>query len=102
MKTRWIKPPLTGCASTRQAHAYVRWMGPDRSITDYSHIQVDRTAELDAWAEVLPALAVRVPVYGFVNNHFSGHSPANVRMLQSRLGQTPKDPAQLADQLGLF
>ena len=102
---RWIPRPWMlklAARPTATTHAYVRWMGPDRSITDYSHIQVDRTAELDAWAEVLPALAVRVPVYGFVNNHFSGHSPANVRMLQSRLGQTPKDPAQLADQLGLF
>jgi uncharacterized protein YecE (DUF72 family) len=77
-------------------------MGPDRKITDYSRVQVDRTAELDAWSEVLLALGVRVPGYGYVNNHFSGHSPANVRMLQSRLGQVPKDPAQLGAQLGLF
>lgn len=87
---------------TSSTHAYVRWMGPDRKITDYSHVQVDRTAELEAWAEVLPALAVRVPVYGYVNNHFSGHSPANVRWLQQAMGQAPKDPAQLGEQLGLF
>jgi len=87
---------------TSTTHAYVRWMGPDRSITDYSRVQVDRSAELDAWAEVLPALGVRVKVYGYVNNHFSGHSPANVRTLQAKLGQVPKDPAQLVDQLGLF
>ena len=87
---------------TSTTHAYLRWMGPDRRITDYSHVQVDRTAELESWLDVLPALAVRVPVYGYVNNHFSGHSPANVRWLQSKLGQVPKDPAQLQDQLGLF
>jgi uncharacterized protein YecE (DUF72 family) len=84
------------------AHAYVRWMGPDRSITDYSHVQVDRASELSTWLVVLPALAVQVPVYGYVNNHFSGHSPADVRLLQKRLGQTPVEPAQLVDQLGLF
>jgi uncharacterized protein YecE (DUF72 family) len=102
---RWIPRPWMlklAARPTSTTHAYVRWMGPDRSITDYSHIQVDRTGEIDAWAEVLPALGVRVPVYGYVNNHFSGHSPANVRMLQSRLGQTPRDPAQLTEQLGLF
>lgn len=87
---------------TSSTHAYVRWMGPDRAITDYSHVQVDRTAELESWAEVLPALSVKVPVYGYVNNHFSGHSPANVRWLQAKLGQVPKDPAQLKEQLGLF
>jgi uncharacterized protein YecE (DUF72 family) len=87
---------------TCTTHAYVRWMGPDRAITDYSHVQVDRTAELESWAAVLPALGVRVPVYGYVNNHFTGHSPANVRWLQSQLGQVPKDPAQLGVQLGLF
>ena len=41
-------------------------------------------------------------VYGYVNNHFSGHSPATVRVLQAKLGQLPKDPAQLREQLGLF
>jgi len=87
---------------TCTTHTYVRWMGPDRAITDYSHVQIDRTAELESWAEVLPALAVRVPVYGYVNNHFTGHSPSNVRWLQSKLGQVPKDPAQLGEQLGLF
>jgi uncharacterized protein YecE (DUF72 family) len=83
-------------------HAYVRWMGPDRSITDYSRVLVDRTAELESWAAILPSLAKSVKVYGYVNNHFSGHSPANIRWLQAKLGQVPKDPAQLAEQLGLF
>lgn len=102
---RWIPRAWmlkTAARPTATTHAYVRWMGPDRAITDYSKVLVDRSAELDAWAEVLPALSVRVPVYGYVNNHFSGHSPANVRMLQSRLGQVPKDPAQLTEQLGFF
>jgi uncharacterized protein YecE (DUF72 family) len=83
-------------------HAYVRWMGPDRALTDYSHLQVDRTAELEAWAAVLPSLAASVPVYGYVNNHFAGHSPASLRMLQTMLGQTPQDPTQLDEQFGLF
>lgn len=101
---RWIprRQMLSLVARPTAKHAYVRWMGPDRSITDYSHVQVDRAAELGAWLEVLPALAVQVPVYGYVNNHFSGHSPENVRLLQKQLGQAPKDPAQLDAQIGLF
>jgi hypothetical protein len=43
-----------------------------------------------------------VKVYGYVNNHFAGHGPANVRMLQGMLGQSPRDPADLRVQLGLF
>lgn len=84
------------------AHAYVRWMGPDRAITDFSRLQVDRTPELEAWAQVLPVLATKVKVHGYVSNYFAGHAPANVRMLQTMLGQVPKDPAQLTAQLGLF
>jgi uncharacterized protein YecE (DUF72 family) len=83
--------------------AYVRWMGPDRSLVDYSRVQVDRTRELDAWAEALRALAGGVrEVWGYVNNHFAGHSPASVRDLQHRLGQRPVAPEALGDQLTLL
>ena len=83
--------------------AYVRWMGPDRNIVDYSRLQVDRTKEIEAWAKVLPGLSTKVrAVYGYVNNHFAGHSPASVRMLQATLGQATVDPWQLGDQLALF
>jgi uncharacterized protein YecE (DUF72 family) len=83
--------------------AYLRWMGPDRSITDYSHLQRDRRAELDAWAAMMPVLQRQVrEVYGFVNNHFAGHAPASVRMLQQRLGIPSVDPAALSDQVPLF
>ncbi len=101
---RWIprKWMLKLAERPTAGYAYVRWMGPDRSLTDFSHVQVDRTAEIEAWAAVLPTLAKSVRVYGYVNNHFSGHSPANVRLFQAMLGQDPKDPAQLAEQLGLF
>lgn len=83
--------------------SYLRWMGPDRSITDYSQLQVDRSAELDAWAAVIPALQAQVrETFGFVNNHFAGHSPASVRMLQSRLGMDVVDPESIGEQPSLF
>jgi hypothetical protein len=37
-----------------------------------------------------------------VNNHFAGHSPATIRMLQERLGLPVVKPERLGDQLGLF
>ncbi|GJG87390.1 hypothetical protein tb265_25710 [Gemmatimonadetes bacterium T265] len=82
--------------------AYVRWMGANRDLVDYSRIQIDRTRELDAWADVLRALAAMVGVYGYVNNHFAGHSPQSVRDLQRRLGQPLVPPEELGEQLTLL
>lgn len=83
--------------------AYVRFMGPDRRIEDYSRVQVDRTAVLAGWAGPLAALAARVTaVHTYVNNHFEGHSPDSVRRLQGLLGERPFDPRQLAEQRELF
>jgi uncharacterized protein YecE (DUF72 family) len=82
---------------------YLRWMGPDREIVDYSRVQHDRARELDAWRKAIPVIASRVrTVYGYVNNHFSGHAPENVRELQRSFGLPVVAPAQLGDQLLLF
>ncbi len=81
---------------------YVRWMGPDREITDYSWVQYDRSEEIRAWAEVLRRVAHTKDVYGFFNNHFAGHSPASARALQGLLGQQPVDPESLREQRSLF
>lgn len=102
---RWIPRDwlLKLCAQPTADFAYLRWMGPDRRITDYSHLQEDRTTELDAWARMIPILEKQVKhVYGFVNNHFAGHAPASVRMLQERLGLAVVDPSTLGDQPSLF
>lgn len=102
---RWI-PRRTMLALAERPtadFAYIRWMGPDRDIVDYSRIQVDRTAEVNAWLRVLPSIARRVEtVYGYVNNHFSGHSPATLRELQRRLGLPVTEPEALGEQLLLF
>ena len=83
--------------------AYVRFMGSDRALSDFSRIQVDRTAELVEWRAALAALAERVEdVYVYVNNHFEGHSPASARKLQSLLGLPSVDPVTIADQPELF
>jgi uncharacterized protein YecE (DUF72 family) len=102
---RWIprRTMLLLADRPTAAFAYVRWMGPNRDLVDYSRIQVDRTRELEAWVSILPALAQKVrTVYGYVNNHFAGHSPATVRMLQEMLGLPVTDPAKLGEQLTLF
>lgn len=83
--------------------AYVRWMGPNRDIVDYSRIQFDRSRELEAWSHALQALDERVEdVWGFANNHFAGHSPSTARDLQTLVGQKPVMPAELGEQRSLF
>ncbi len=102
---RWIprKWLLELCERPTTDFAYVRWMGPDRAITDYSHVQVDRSAELDAWAAMIPVLQAQVrTVYGYANNHFAGHSPATIRMLQQRLGLPTVDIETIGEQTSLF
>lgn len=81
---------------------YVRWMGPNRDIVDYSHLQFDRSEEIRMWSEVLKRAAHTRDVYGFFNNHFAGHSPANAREMQRLLGQQPVEPDTLTMQRSLF
>jgi uncharacterized protein YecE (DUF72 family) len=82
---------------------YLRWMGANRDIVDYSRIQIDRTRDLETWAATIAALVQKVTaVYGYVNNHFAGHSPYSARQLQRLLGQRPVEPDQLGEQISLF
>jgi uncharacterized protein YecE (DUF72 family) len=102
---RWIprKLMLNLAAKPTADFAYIRWMGPNRDLVDYSRVQVDRSHEIDKWTEAIGELSDKVDrIYGYVNNHFSGHSPAAAREFQARLGQTPVDPDLLGEQMSLF
>ena len=102
---RWVprKQMLALAGRPTADFTYIRWMGGNRDIVDYSRIQIDRSRELEQWAGVLATLAkVRVKVYGYVNNHFAGHSPQSTRDVQRMLGQTPKEPETLGEQMTLF
>jgi uncharacterized protein YecE (DUF72 family) len=102
---RWIpRRTMLALAERPTARfAYFRWMGPNRDIVDYSRIQVDRARELEQWAQIIGPLAQRLTeVYGYVNNHFAGHSPQSARELQRLLGQRPVEPWELGEQLSLF
>jgi uncharacterized protein YecE (DUF72 family) len=102
---RWIprRAMLTLTERPTANFAYVRWMGPNRDIVDYSRIQVDRKREIETWSAALARLSQRVGViYGYVNNHFAGHSPSSARDLQRLMGQTPVEPDQLGEQMTLF
>jgi uncharacterized protein YecE (DUF72 family) len=102
---RWIpRRQMLALAQRPTARfGYVRLMGPDRDIVDYSRIQVDRSRELEAWSAAVasPTSQLHV-VYVYVNNHFAGHSPSSARDLQRLLGQHPVSPDQLGEQLSLL
>jgi uncharacterized protein YecE (DUF72 family) len=102
---RWVprKQMLELARQVSTPFLYIRWMGANRDIVDYSRIQIDRTAELEQWARVLwPLVQKRVAVYGYINNHFAGHSPQSARELQRALGQVPVEPETLGEQMSLF
>ena len=102
---RWIprKQMLALAERPTADFVYVRWMGADRDIVDYSRLQIDRSRELELWAGVISHVAARGrTVYGYVNNHFAGHSPASARELQRLLQIEPVAPEQLGEQMTLF
>ena len=82
---------------------YVRWMGADQSIVDYSRIQIDRSRELEAWTSLLwPYAESGREVFAYVNNHFAGHAPESARAVQRLVGQTAVEPEHLGEQMSLF
>jgi uncharacterized protein YecE (DUF72 family) len=102
---RWLprRAVLALAEQPTAGFAYIRWIGPDRDLVDFSRIQVDRTRDLELWRSALETLAQRVDgVVGYVNNHYAGHSPATVRQLQRSLGQRVVEPELLGEQLQLF
>lgn len=77
--------PIT--LQTTAGFAYVRWLGDHRKVIKMDATQIDNRDNLHRWAEELEMVARRVErIYGFVNNHYSGHSPADVRTLRRALG----------------
>ncbi|HJQ09800.1 MAG TPA: DUF72 domain-containing protein [Gemmatimonadaceae bacterium] len=102
---RWLPRKLMVSLATRPTadFAYIRWMGPNRDLVDYTRVQVDRSYEIELWSDAIGELAEKVgQIYGYVANTFSGHAPATVRELQYKLGQTPVDPDLLGEQMSLF
>jgi uncharacterized protein YecE (DUF72 family) len=102
---RWIpRKTMVALAEKPTADfAYIRLMGPNRDIVDYSRVQADRTRELEIWAKVMAILAPNAQfTYTYVNNHFAGHSPATARVIQEMMGLPVVDPAKLGTQLTLF
>jgi len=69
----------------------IRWLGRRKDVEVFDRIQIDRTAELEAWSQRVQAfLEEGLDVYGYFNNHFAGHSPASARQFAEMLGRQLK------------
>ena len=64
----------------------IRWLGRRKDIEHFDRIQIDRTQELEIWAErVQRFIEDGVDVYGFFNNHYAGFSPGSVGQFAAML-----------------
>jgi uncharacterized protein YecE (DUF72 family) len=82
--------------------AYVRWIGSHDAFTRFDTVQQSRESEIAWWEKALRAAAPRLKrVFGYVNNHYQGHSPATVRSLYAALGLAHERPVRV-QQTSLF
>ena len=81
---------------------YASWGSTRASSTTRASSSIGR-GETEAWAQVVgPHAEQGREAYVYVNNHFSGHSPASARVLQRLLRQSVVEPEQLGEQMSLF
>lgn len=90
----WMAPPealaamdgiLTG------PFAYIRWLGDRYAIEKITKVWdapvLDRRERLEQWAAVIRGIASGGrPVFGYVNNHYSGFAPHDLGILGELLG----------------
>jgi uncharacterized protein YecE (DUF72 family) len=75
---------------------YVRWLGNRRDVTKLDRVQIDRSGDIHQWAQRLDEIAQKLQrIYGFMNNHYAGHSPASVHQLKAELKIDGTDPRSL-------
>jgi len=73
---------------------YMRWLGRRADLERFDRIQLDRRDEEEWWAErVSRFLGQGLPVFGYFNNHWAGHSPASALGFLERLGR-PAEPME--------
>lgn len=76
--------------------AYVRWLGNRADVKRLNKVIIDRSEDVAYWAETLDRISRKLTrVYGYVNNHYAGHSPVTANQLKTALGMTSIDPSEL-------
>lgn len=74
----------------------VRWLGDrhgiERRTLQWDKLIVDRTADMRLWIPALRSLLARATVYGFFNNHYAGHAPGSIALLEKLWNEEPVTP----------
>lgn len=81
---------------------YIRWVGQHRSFKTHSFEQIDRTADLAAWWQILQGFLDQVgAIFGFFNNDYAGYAPATCNQFKAIVG-LPTEKLQPPPQPTLF
>lgn len=73
---------------------YARLIGNHQDVQKFDRIQLDRRADVRAWAPRFHRVTTGRGVYVFINNHFMGHAPATAQIVQRELGLPVADLAK--------
>ncbi|MEZ4461131.1 MAG: DUF72 domain-containing protein [bacterium] len=66
--------------------AYIRWLGDHDAFETFESVRVDREELIDWWAPRIRHFTDQGGVvFGYVNNHYAGHSPETLRMIERKL-----------------
>ncbi len=80
--------------------AYIRWIG-DRKAVDqkrFTDSVLDRSEWRKAWVPLIKTLIEKtIKTKGYVNNHYSGYAPVDIRAIRESLGLSWQQPAGPAD-----
>ncbi|MGM0556050.1 MAG: DUF72 domain-containing protein [Myxococcota bacterium] len=72
--------------------AYIRWMGKHDVLQRFDEEQIERDEQLDWWApRVAHFLDRGGVVFGYVNNNYTGHSPATIPTIRQKVGDALDD-----------
>jgi uncharacterized protein YecE (DUF72 family) len=85
----WVDSPfMPQISEVTSDFIYVRWVGDRRRVKGtLGRIEVDRTAQINAWAEKLkPFLEEGTEVFGYFSKYYSGYSPSDAEALRGVIG----------------
>jgi uncharacterized protein YecE (DUF72 family) len=83
----WVNTDRLSAREVCAPFVYVRLLGDQSRKIRFDRVINDVDADLEAWSAWLTGLPSDVhTVLGFVNNHYSGHSPATASALRRQLG----------------
>ena len=77
----WVDSPFMPLITEETSNfVYVRWEGNRRRVKGVlGRTEVDRTADIKAWAErIKPLLAKQTEVFGYFSKYYSGYPPSDV------------------------